>query len=370
MASFTTEDTTDPFLPWKDAKYPIKPGASLLEEDLGYIGVKCTWFSQLSTEFRTDNHKPKEILDSSRSTITPSTTSEGLILSTTNKDSPSGDFKYTGQETEGTSLILIFNEEEQVFYLEKVRTELNFDLSTSSSNSTAKSLAKKYSKLNVSADQPSSSEDDLFSDHEEGDADPENPWDYRHFLKKTNKVDSGSSRSPESISPADSPPLAAQQLSPKPHSQTNLKVPEPKPTFTNHHTDTDNEASGYDDEDDDDEDDGLVIEGLEDTKPKPRNRFGFPNISRPNSAGPISLRSALSSKEATPMMEESESEESDEDEDVEELHLPSPAAQPNYNDEKDDLEAQLEQALGSAQEDEYILPHQTLDDSSSESEEE
>ena len=255
---------------------------------------------------------------------------------------------YTGTQQRSTNCVLIFSPETQSYILDKVDVDFNFNL-----DSAVPDL--------LSEDEPLAAEHVL--------ADPDNPFDYRHYLKRR------LSSSPEPIE------LPSRAPSPLPKVRTKLKS-KPKPRkrasrppvertpspLPREEVDADNEES---------DDGGLLIIMDPSSKPRPP-RF---NINRGGEA-PRSLRSAASSTSPAVGPHISSSLDSD-DMDVK-LDLPSPekatvvdmsGAEVVEDDDEDDaelgdLEAELERELGKDEDMGGVELPKYVAESSSESEEE
>ena len=304
-------------------------------------------------------------------------------------------YKYTGSHQPSETYALIFDPETKSFVLDKVSTEFTFNLRSTPTNKSAKALASQYPQLETSAPDASSSEDEMLDRGEEEAADPDNPYDYRHFLKQRGTPSPEPleqrrrSPSPFTASPVIAPPArrtSRTKVKQRPHSRPQVKQPPPSPP--KEEADADNEDSSLDADADgeaDEDDGGLTIEFESIPKPRHRLRPAFPRV---QGDGPISLRSAASS--VSPIGDPNESEEeSDEDADVmEDVRLPSPMRHHQVQEEDDsnidgdeegdegDLEAELERELEKQidgdDDDEGVVVEQGryVEESSSESEEE
>ena len=136
------------------------------------------------------NHSPKLPTASAKSIITPSQgTDHSYDLSLTNKDN--GDvYIYNGAQQPSEAVALIYDPISQAFTLDKIDTSFRFNLRSTPTNKNAASLAAQYPRLETGLPAPEHVENDLFEEesaNEDEDltreADPNNPYDYRHFLK-------------------------------------------------------------------------------------------------------------------------------------------------------------------------------------------
>ena len=332
------------------------------------------------------NHKPKLASTSTKTTITPSSTDNSYNLTITDDANVQATYGYTGSQQPSEACALIFDPETQSFILDRIDTQFTFNLRSTPNNKSAKALASQHPQLETTAPDPESGEDDLFDEEGQITGDTNNPYDYRHFLKR---------RRTSSPEPIEAPSIAPPVRRPSRAKPKQRPRPQPKRASTppREEADADNEDS---------DDGGLTIEMDPVTKPRP-NRFNgaFAGLA---GDGPISLRSAASSVSPA-MRPESNSEESDEDvsddmklpsplgraptpgdddgEEEEEDQSPPPQQQPqpqpgqqeDEDDDAADLEAELEQALESqADGDEegggVEITQRYVQESSSESEEE
>ena len=141
---------------------------------------------------RADNHKPTQTLDS-RSTTLTSPSSTGLYNLRIDDTNDSGDkdvFTFTGQKSQlKKSYVLIFDPSSQQATLEPLSSSYTFNLATKNGKDVSSQHAKIYPKKLKDDAHNKDEEDDLFgeaaaTDNEGGDPDPDNPYDFRHFLSK------------------------------------------------------------------------------------------------------------------------------------------------------------------------------------------
>ncbi|KAL9098316.1 MAG: hypothetical protein Q9163_006007 [Psora crenata] len=355
-----------PIDPSKAGKYPISISDDLLGEDDGprkrqRIGVQY-------------NYKPTGI-EGQQATIKPSSHGQnGSYELFIKGEEGNGGYRYEGSQRASEVLVLIYHPDRQGLVLDRIDTEFWFNLRSTPSNTDAASLASRHPQLDTARLEGDG--EDLFGDadgdgEEDSDdvaADPLNPYDYRHFLRR------GASPSPEPSTlspsvrntpppPGNSPLLApsspAGRSKPQIQSKKPSKVRQAQPPSPRLHeeADTDNEDS---------DPDKLVIDmGDSASTSRPwRSALGVLNEGW-RKGGPISLGSAASAISPS-IREESEDEEEEEEEDksnqeVEEIDLgipqtnvtsPSAAEEgvvpPGIGWDDDDdgiLEAELEQAL-------------------------
>ncbi|MCJ1282574.1 hypothetical protein MMC26_001898 [Xylographa opegraphella] len=355
-----------PLDPARNGKYPIIVSQRLLDDDFspdsGLASVHL-------------NHQP-DISSSIRKTfITPSDSGFDNCDLTFTGESEHEKYRYSGSQQPSTACALIFNPETQTFTLDRIDADFAFNLRSTPTNKSAKSLAAQYTQLETNTPDPVSEEEDLVTEAEQ--ADPDNPYDYRHYLKRP------PSSSPEPIELESRNASPRPSLEPSPVPEVRQK-PKPKPKPRQHRTqpprastppreeaDADNEES--------EDDGGLTV--IMDPSNKPRHRFNA-NFNR--NEPPRSLRSAASSVSPVARPEPSSSEESDEDEvvlrsPVQREESPMEGVQlqeEEYDDEDDDggleaeLERELEKGAGGDEEGGGVSVTRYIAESSSESEEE
>lgn len=347
--------------PSKPAKYPVTISEQLFRED----GPRKR--RRISVQL---NHRPKLPPSSTKSTITPSSkgADNGYDLSLTNKDN--GDiYLYNGGQQPSEAVALIYNPSTQAFKLDKIDTSFRFNLRSTPSNKNAASLAVQYPQLETGLSASQSVEDDLFDQGSTNgvedlsrEADPNNPYDYRHFLKPAQHRLSPTpepSPMPNHNSTLSPTPTAHQPRPSKPKHRAKA------PPRSRHVSPNPREEADADNEDSDNDD---PLEIIDDSKPKnarPSRRFliglneGFRGGSEPRS-----LRSVASSMSPSVRGNSSDEENGDRksNADVEEIDLgdgtlefesrgaPQPGAETPGNgwddeDEADLLEKELEQEL-------------------------
>lgn len=268
------------------------------------------------------------------------------------------------------------------FTLDKLDVDFTFNLQSTPTNNDVSQVISQYPQLDaglsdIESDDESNVDAPAGNGIDPTDADADNPYDYRHFLKRRRTSSPEAATSRPSVSPQ-APPRRL------PRTNTALK---PRPRPPQRPTRPSREEPQANSEDSDDG--GLTIEMGD--SPKPR-RFGNGavvfNHDRRN--GPISLRSAASSMSPASIRHGSGNEETESDNDVEHLELPSPEGMSNRvgadeeeaDEDDDDLVEDLMQAMESQGEEEEeekadASAHdhgqtsvRTIEESSSESEEE
>ncbi|KAH8723480.1 RNA polymerase II transcription elongation factor-domain-containing protein [Phaeosphaeriaceae sp. PMI808] len=136
------------------------------------------------------NHKPAQTSDHRTTTLT-STSTNTYNLRLEDKTS-SGDkdiFTFTGnRDATKKSYVLLFDPTSQRATLEPLSDSYVFNLSTRNNKNISSQHSKIYPKKGKEGQQEDLGEDDLFGegggDDEAGDPDPNNPYDFRHFLGK------------------------------------------------------------------------------------------------------------------------------------------------------------------------------------------
>lgn len=241
--------------------------------------------------------------------------------------------------------------------LDRIDTSFAFNLQSTPTSNDAQSLAKQYPHLETEQVGRSVNDNVTSSVEQENEdvGDPDNPYDYRHFLREAirHRTSSPEPRSNFGSPPAQRPsavpspvPRPSRAVS-KPKQRARPQQKRPKSPLPREEADADNEDSDGD----------LIIEMEPDTKR--RNRFMGAFDRDITSNGPISLRSAASSMSPAARNARDSSVESsrNRDADVEELKLPSPRRSPPAQtpqeeaEDEADLEAELEMALEESQDD-------------------
>ncbi|MCJ1392676.1 hypothetical protein MMC18_005546 [Xylographa bjoerkii] len=356
-----------PLDPTRNGKYPVFVSQRLLNDDFS----PASGLASIQLNYQPD------FSDSIRKTfITPSDSGFDNCDLTFMGGSEHEKYRYTGSQQPSTACALIFDPETQSFTLDRVDADFAFNLRSTPTNRSAKSLAAQYTQLETNAPDPVSDEEDLFAEAEQ--ADPDNPYDYRHYFKRPpssspEPIELGSRNASPRPSPQPSPaPEVRQKPKPKPKPRQHRPQTKRASTPPREEADADNEES--------EDDGGLTV--IMDPSNKPRHRFNA-NFNR--NEPPRSLRSAASSVSPVARPEPSSSEESDEDEVV----LPSPAQreespmegvqleEEEEEEEEDDdgeleaeLERELEKGLDGDEEGGGVSVTRYVAESSSESEEE
>ncbi|MCJ1473775.1 hypothetical protein MMC13_002426 [Lambiella insularis] len=292
------------------------------------------------------NHQPDPSTTVTETRITPSKSDPHSCDLTIHDATQRDTFKYIGSQKPSAKYVLIFDPEDKTYTLDKIDSDFAFNLCSTPYNKNAKSLASQYPQLETTAPAPDSDDDDLF-ENEAAEADPDNPFDYRHYLKRRE------SPSPESIeldnrgpTPRPSPQPSPQPEDSSQHNRSQQAKSKPKP-WPKHRPQPKRPASPppreeADADNEESEDDGG-LEVIMDPSNKPRHRF---NTIR-SGEQPRSLRSAASSVSPAARREESSEEESDEDEvrgPSPDQQEPSPVEDARAED-VDDLEAELAREL-------------------------
>lgn len=275
------------------------------------------------------NHRPKLSTSSTRSIITPSSQGHdsGYNLSLTNKEN--GDiYLYNGTQQPSEAVALIYNPNTETFTLDRIDTAFRFNLRSTPSNKDAASLATQYPQLETGPSAFGNVEDDLFdegSTHDDEDlareADPNNPYDYRHFLRPSQQR---LSPTPEPSPMPNHNSNSSPNLTGHPPSLSNPK-PRSKPPPRSRHLSPELREEADADNEDSEVDDSLEI--IDDSKPnndRPSRHFlaglneGFRGGSEPRS-----LRSVASSMSPSVRGDASDDEdaESKSNADVEEIDL-------------------------------------------------
>ena len=300
------------------------------------------------------NHKPKLSQSVTTTTIKPSSKAHAYKLSI-EIDGDGGEYTYTGSQRPTDDCVLIYDPNTGTLSLDKLETELTFNLQSTPTNPNSRSLEQQYPHIsNGNPAQDLETDDMLFADDAESEAgDPNNPYDYRHFLH-TAKLQRTASPEPRSYHVSSPAPRPSIETSPsqRPLQSSNKLKPRPRPQPKRPASPPAREEADADNEDSDDG--GLIIE-MEPETNKRQNRFMGAFDRDAGSTGPISLRSAASSMSPAARIVRRppsvESEKSDDMNSLEDLQLPSPQRAPpprtpqEEAEEEADLEAELEMAL-------------------------
>ncbi len=148
------------------------------------------------------NHKPKLVPSSTNAIITHSSRGpeHSYNLSLTDENNENS-YVYKGGQHPSESLALIYNSGNGSFTLDRIDSEFSFNLRSTPTTVDAASLSALYPQLETGLQEAEEGYDDGPFDEngesQEPDAeepDPDNPYDYRHFLKS---VRMGQSPSPE-----------------------------------------------------------------------------------------------------------------------------------------------------------------------------
>lgn len=314
------------------------------------------------------NHRPKLSSSFTKSIITPSSQGHdnGYNLSLTNKEN--GDiYLYNGIQQPSEAVALIYDPNTQAFTLDKIDTSFRFNLRSTPLNKDAAGLATQYPQLETGLPAPEHIEHDLFDEgsakNEEDparEADPNNPYDYRHFLKPAQqRLSPTPEPSPVPNHNFNSSPMPTGHPS-RPSKPKHRSKPPPR---SRHISPIPREEADADNEDSENDD---PLEIIDDSKPKnerPSRRFlaglneGFRGGSEPRS-----LRSVASSMSPPVRGDTSDEEDGDRksNADVEEIDLGDGAVEVEsrgaaeqevetpgngWDDDDDMLEKELEQEL-------------------------
>lgn len=352
--------TASPLIePTKAAKYTITVSDKLLNGSVGkkrkHASIQCmicNFHSQPYSNSKIVNHKPKLPKTSLAAKISKASAPNTYKLSMNQKESNGGDYKYTGSQSASNACILFYDPATSRMTLDQLDTHFDFNLQSMPTNSDSQELGKRYP--HIGTEQPgheASVGEDAAIDEVEKDedvADPNNPYDYRHFLQEANRrrTPSPETRTYPGSSPAQRP-SAVSSPAVRPSRPATKPKPRPKPQQKRRASPPPREEADADNEDSDGD---LIIEMEPGTKRKNRFMGAFDRDITSN--GPVSLRSAASSMSPAMRARRDDSLESqNRDADVEELRLPSPrrsshAMTPQEESELEaDLEAELELAL-------------------------
>ncbi|CAF9914254.1 MAG: hypothetical protein ALECFALPRED_009508 [Alectoria fallacina] len=316
------------------------------------------------------NHRPKLSSSSTKSVITPSSQGRdnGYSLSLTNREN--GDiYLYNGTQQPSEAVALVYDPNTQAFTLDRIDTSFRFNLRSTPSNQDAATLATQYPQLETGLPTPEHVEDDVFDQSTANDdkdlareADPNNPYDYRHFLKPAQRRLSPTPESSPMLNHNSntSPILAGHP--PRPSKPKHRSKPPPR---SRHLSPNPREEADADNEDSENDD---PLEIIDDSKPKnerPSRRFlaglneGFRGGSEPRSLRSVassmspSIRGDISDEEIGDRKSNADVEEIDLEDGILEFESHGAAEQKvetpgngwDDEDEGDLLEKELEQEL-------------------------
>ena len=136
-----------------------------------------------------DNHKPAQTSESRTMTLTSaSTNAYNLRLEDKSSSGDKDIFTFTGNRaTTKKSYVLLFDPSSQKATLEPLSDSYTFNVSTHNNKDVSAQYSKIFPKKSKD-EQQDDGEEDLFGevavDDESGEPDPNNPYDFRHFLNK------------------------------------------------------------------------------------------------------------------------------------------------------------------------------------------
>ena len=408
--------------PTKTGKYPINISEDLLREN------SPRKRQRFSVQY---NHQPTSLL-SHPSRIRPVKDGQenDCTLICNNQDKTGGKYRFKGTAQPTKSFALVYDPAAKAFTLNRIDAEYRFNLTGTPSNKDATALSREFPHLdsqdpNVTHDHINGgATNDEAEDLQDETPDPDNPYDYRHFLHAHNaaspapsprpSVPSSPVHRPQHHRPFASSPLIQASTSPlrRPRSHTDQAAAPSSPIRRpRSRTDPKRQQRPRDrylspqpreeaDADNEDSDPNELIIDMGDSAPpkkgaaKPwRSQLGVLNgeggVRR---GGPMSMRSAASSM--SPSVK-GESADDKSDADVEEIDLGDPKMEDDDGgsngvveeaaglgitngdgwdeDNTADLEAELEKAMQANDEQEQQQqqppPQTVVDESSEESEE-
>lgn len=172
--------------PTKQGEYPILLGDKLANKH----GAAASFINI------TYNHKSKSATANQRAKITRSPLSQDIYnLAITDKagnaEQTTLEYKYRGsidpsmpiQDSETRNLVLVFDPARKAFILEPVSASLHFNLRSAPGKN--KEVIEQYEQLHTLGDDGDHASRDETDDEKPEDADDDNPYDFRHFLPKS-----------------------------------------------------------------------------------------------------------------------------------------------------------------------------------------
>ncbi|KAF2427217.1 hypothetical protein EJ08DRAFT_651501 [Tothia fuscella] len=190
-----------PLDPTKQGRYTLHLGEGITKRS-----SSTSTFS--SVKF---NHKPN-LSSGTRSTkIAPQDGSHATLKITDNEEGKTSIYKYSGhQRNSKKSYALIFDQNNQTCTLQPLSSEYNFNIQSTPWEASASKLAQQYKQL-----QPKPTSEDAAEDFEDESSDvepdPDNPYDYRHYLKASSRSPSPGLRP---TTAANTPNLASTRMRP------------------------------------------------------------------------------------------------------------------------------------------------------------
>jgi hypothetical protein len=168
------------------------------EDALGsYSSVKCMRASSVVSRFSSliqilDNHKPAQTSDTRSTTLIPPSSTGLYNLRLEDSDDSRSDtdiFTFTGQQSQlKKSYVLVFDPSSQQATLEPLSSSYTFNLATRNGTDISSQHTKVHTKKSKDGFEGKDDEEHLFgeaaADDEMGEPDPDNPYDFRHFLSK------------------------------------------------------------------------------------------------------------------------------------------------------------------------------------------
>jgi hypothetical protein len=134
------------------------------------------------------NHNPTQPEGGTRSIrITPrNTTKFDLSITDTiikKDDKDISNYKYAGQRgSTKNSYVLIFDQAEQTCTLEPLTSSYTFNLTSAPGETSSVKLSQKYPQLQSKTEDPSDMSNEDLDEDPDGEADADNPYDFRHYL--------------------------------------------------------------------------------------------------------------------------------------------------------------------------------------------
>ncbi|PYH43543.1 ELL-associated factor [Aspergillus saccharolyticus JOP 1030-1] len=207
-----TPSTTGLIDPTKQAEYPIVLGDRLAGKgasDSQLFNVQYNYKTKSATA-RSVISRSKQSQDRYNLTITDKApNAEQNVLTYTYQGSV--DPAQAALESGEHNLVLVYDPSRKAFVLEPVAAQLNFNLRSAPAKS-RKQVLEQYEQLRTLQEEDQGSGDDRASDNasgnDDGPADDNNPYDFRHFLPKEN-ADDDKSASDASIGKSATPLMSA-----------------------------------------------------------------------------------------------------------------------------------------------------------------
>lgn len=169
-----------PIDPSHRANFPIIIGDDLLREE------NPRKRQRISVQY---NYRPDGLNNETTSIITTNATESDALTMLSKSEGEPKKYTFEGAQKVSSSLALIYDQEKTAFVLDRIGTDCYFNLRTTpSEKDVAKNIARypQIGTIESRVDTSNSDGKDENDDFENQSPDPDNPYDYRHFLNRKN----------------------------------------------------------------------------------------------------------------------------------------------------------------------------------------